>query len=158
MNTYPAIGIRPIIDARRLGIRDELEGKTAQMARAAKDLLEKNVFYADGTPVRVVMAQGSIAGGEEAARCDDLFTRENVCATLSVTPSWFYPLETIDLNPLHIKAIWGFNGTERPGAVYLAAAMSAHNQMGIPVFSIYGRDVQDMADETIPEDVQQKLI
>ena len=158
MNTYPAIGIRPIIDARRLGIRDELEGKTAQMARAAKDLLEKNVFYADGTPVRVVMAQGSIAGGEEAARCDDLFTRENVCATLSVTPSWCYPLETIDLNPLHIKAIWGFNGTERPGAVYLAAAMSAHNQMGIPVFSIYGRDVQDMADETIPEDVRQKLI
>lgn len=158
MQTYPAIGIRPIIDARRLGIRDELEGKTRQMAEAAKELIEKNVFYADGTPARCVIASGSIAGGEEAARAEAEFSKQNVCATLSVTPSWCYPLETIDLNPMNVKAIWGFNGTERPGAVYLAAAMSAHNQMGIPVFSIYGRDVQDMEDTAIPEDVQEKLL
>ena len=142
MQTYPAIGIRPIIDARRLGIRDELEGKTREMAEAAKKLIEKNVFYADGTPARCVISSTSISGGEEAARCEAEFSSQNVCATLSVTPSWCYPLETIDLNPLNVKAIWGFNGTERPGAVYLAAAMSAHNQMGIPVFSIYGHDVR----------------
>ena len=121
MQTYPAIGIRPIIDARRLGIRDALEGKTHEMAMAAKKLLEENVFYGDGTPVHVVVAETSISCGEEAARCEDLFQKENVCATLSVTPSWCYPLETIDLNPLNIKAIWGFNGKERPGAVYLAS-------------------------------------
>lgn len=158
MQTYPAIGIRPIIDARRLGIRDELEGKTREMAEAAKELIEKNVFYADGTPARCVISSTSIAGGEEAARCEAEFSSQNVCATLSVTPSWCYPLETIDLNPLNVKAIWGFNGTERPGAVYLAAAMSAHNQMGIPVFSIYGHDVQDMEDSSIPGDVQEKII
>lgn len=158
MNTYPAIGIRPIIDARRLGIRDVLEGKTRQMAEAAKELIEKNVFYADGTPARCVIASTSIAGGEEAARCEEEFARQGVCATLSVTPSWCYPLETIDINPMNIKAIWGFNGTERPGAVYLAAAMSAHNQMGIPVFSIYGQDVQDMEDTSIPEDVKKKIL
>lgn len=158
MQTYPAIGIRPIIDARRLGIRDELEGKTREMAEAAKKLIEKNVFYADGTPARCVISSTSISGGEEAARCEAEFSSQNVCATLSVTPSWCYPLETIDLNPLNVKAIWGFNGTERPGAVYLAAAMSAHNQMGIPVFSIYGHDVQDMEDSSIPGDVQEMII
>lgn len=158
MQKYPVIGIRPIIDARRLGIRDELEGKTRSMAEAAKKLIEEHVFYADGTPARCLIASGSIAGGEEAARCEEEFAAAGVCATLSVTPSWCYPLETIDLNPLNIKAIWGFNGTERPGAVYLAAAMSAHNQLGRPVFSVYGRDVQDMDEENIPEDVQEKLI
>ncbi len=158
MQTYPAIGIRPIIDARRLGIRDALEGKTHEMAMAAKKLLEENVFYGDGTPVHVVVAETSISCGEEAARCEDLFQKENVCATLSVTPSWCYPLETIDLNPLNIKAIWGFNGTERPGAVYLASAMAAHNQFGLPVFSIYGQNVQDMDDNTIPEDVKRKIL
>ena len=158
MQTYPAIGIRPIIDARRLGIRDALEGKTHEMAMAAKKLLGENVFYGDGTPVHVVVAETSISCGEEAARCEDLFQKENVCATLSVTPSWCYPLETIDLNPLNIKAIWGFNGTERPGAVYLASAMAAHNQFGLPVFSIYGQNVQDMDDNTIPEDVKRKIL
>ena len=158
MKTYPVIGIRPIIDARQLGIREELEGKTRTMAEIAKKLIEENVFYADGTPARCVISSTSISCGEEAARCQAEFASQNVCATLSVTPSWCYPLETIDLDPLNVKAIWGFNGTERPGAVYLAAAMSAHNQMGIPVFSIYGRDVQDMDDNSVPEDVREKLL
>lgn len=115
MKNYPAIGIRPVVDSRRMGIRDALEGKVRQMAESAASLI-----------------------------------RENVVATLSVTPSWCYPLETIDLSPLTIKAIWGFNGTERPGAVYLASAIAAHNQMKLPCYSIYGRDVQDMEEDKIP--------
>ncbi len=158
MKNYPAIGIRPIVDSRRLGIRDALEGKVREMAESAKKLIQENVFYADGTPVRVVIFSGSIAGGEEAARCEAEFFGEHVTATLSVTPSWCYPLETIDMNPLTIKAIWGFNGTERPGAVYLASAMAAHNQMRRPCFSIYGRDVQDMEEQEIPNDVQEKIL
>lgn len=158
MKTYPKIGIRSIVDSRRMGIRDALESKVREMAEAAKELIEKNVFYADGTPVQVVIFSGSIAGGEEAARCEEEFAAQNVTATLSVTPSWCYPLETIDMNPMTTKAIWGFNGTERPGAVYLASAMAAHNQMRRPCFSIYGRDVQDMEDKAIPADVQEKLI
>lgn len=158
MKNYPAIGIRPIVDSRRMGIRDALEGKVKQMAESAKKLIEENVFYADGTPVKVIVYPGSIAGGEEAARCAAYFDAQNVMATLSVTPSWCYPLETIDINPLTAKAIWGFNGTERPGAVYLAAALSAHNQMKRPCYSIYGRDVQDMKDTEIPADVQEKIL
>ena len=163
MKCYPAIGIRPIVDSRRLGIRDSLEGKVRQMAEGAKKLIEENVFYADGTPARVVIYSqdgeiASIAGGEEAARCEEQFRAQGVVATLSVTPSWCYPLETIDMDPMTTKAIWGFNGTERPGAVYLASALAAHNQMRRPCFSIYGRDVQDMDDTSIPADVQEKLL
>ena len=105
MKSYPAIGIRPIVDSRRLGIRDALEGKVREMAEAAKALIEQNVFYADGTPAKVVIFSGSIAGGEEAARCEQEFAAQHVTATLSVTPSWCYPLETIDLNPMTVKAI-----------------------------------------------------
>ncbi len=158
MKSYPAIGIRPIVDSRRMGIRDALEGKVAQMAESARKLIVENVFYADGSPARVVVYPGSIAGGEEAARCAAYFEERNVAATLSVTPSWCYPLETIDLSPTTIKAIWGFNGTERPGAVYLASALAAHDQMGRPCYSIYGRDVQDMEDTEIPADVQEKIL
>jgi L-fucose isomerase len=158
MKNYPAIGIRPIVDSRRLGIRDALEGKVREMAVAAKTLIEQNVFYQDGTPARVVIFSGSIAGGEEAARCEAEFSALHVTATLSVTPSWCYPLETIDMNPMTTKAIWGFNGTERPGAVYLASALAAHNQMHRPCFSIYGRDVQDMTDSSIPADVKEKIL
>ena len=158
MKNYPAIGIRPIVDSRRMGIRDALEGKVAKMAESAGKLIEENVFYADGTPMKVVIFPGSIAGGEEAARCAAYFEERNVVATLSVTPSWCYPLETIDLNPVTIKAIWGFNGTERPGAVYLASALAAHNQMKRPCYSIYGRDVQDMEDDEIPGDVKEKIL
>lgn len=158
MKNYPAIGIRPIVDSRRMGIRDALEGKVQEMAQSAKKLIEENVFYQDGTPIRVEIFPGSIAGGEEAARCSAYFAERNVIATLSVTPSWCYPLETIDLDPLTIKAIWGFNGTERPGAVYLASALAAHNQMKRPCYSIYGRDVQDMEEKEIPADVQEKIL
>ncbi|MGI6070912.1 MAG: L-fucose isomerase [Blautia sp.] len=158
MKRYPAIGIRPIVDARVEGIREVLEEKTRKMAEAAKRLIEENVFYTDGTPARCVIFSGSISGGEEAARCEEEFEHGHVCASLSVTPSWCYPTETFDRNPIRPKALWGFNGTERPGAVYLAAAMSAHNQMGVPIFSIYGRDVQDMEDDSVPEDVKEKIL
>ena len=158
MVNYPVIGIRPIVDSRRQGIRDALEGKVREMAVQAKKLIEDNVFYIDGNPVKVIIFEGSIAGSEEAARCEEEFTKNNVVATLSVTPSWCNPLETIDMNPYTIKAIWGYNGTQRPGAVYLAAAISAHNQMGRPCFSIYGQDVKDMDDDEIPEDVSEKII
>jgi L-fucose isomerase len=157
MKNYPAIGIRPIIDG-RIAVRSGLEGLTARMARAAADLIERNVTYADGTPIRCVTAESSISGGEEAARCAALFARENVCATLSVTPCWCYGSETMDLDPLSIKAVWGLNATERPGAVYLAAVMSAYNQRGLPAFSIYGRDVQDADDESVPHDVREKIL
>ncbi|MBP1754182.1 MAG: L-fucose isomerase [Firmicutes bacterium] len=158
MITYPKIGIRPIIDGRRLGIRESLEDKTMAMAKAAKRLIEDNVTYPDGTPAMCIISDCTIGGGEEAARCADQFSRENVCATLSVTPCWCYGSETMDLNPRTIKAVWGFNGTERPGAVYLAAVMAAHNQRGLPAFSIYGHDVQDLTDNSIPKDVSEKII
>lgn len=158
MKTYPIIGIRPIVDARLLGIREALEGKTRSMAEKARTLIESKLYYADGTPVKCVIFSGSIGGGEEAARCQAEFASQNVCATLSVTPSWCYGSETLDTDPSTVKAIWGFNGTSRPGAVYLAAAMAAHNQAGLPAFSIYGRDVQDMCDDSVPEDVEEKIL
>ena len=126
------IGIRPVIDGRWGGIREGLEEQTMGMAVAAKELIESHLRYPDGAPVECVIADGTIGGGEEAARCAQKFSHNNVCATLSVTPCWCYGSETMDLDPLTIKAVWGFNGTERPGAVYLAAAMAAHAQRGLP--------------------------
>ncbi len=158
MKTYPTIGIRPVIDARLLGIREALEDKTRRMAEEARKLIESNVFYADASPARCVIFSGSIGGGEEAARCETEFAACHVCATLSVTPSWCYGSETMDTNPFTVKAVWGFNGTSRPGAVYLAAVMAAHARAGLPAFSIYGRDVQDMDDDSIPADVACKLL
>ena len=152
------IGIRPIIDGRWGGVRESLEEQTMAMATAAKELIEKNVFYTDGTPAEVVISPCTIGGGAEAARCEEYFASQNVCATLSVTPCWCYGSETMDLNPLTVKAVWGFNGTERPGAVYLAAAMSAHVARGLPAFSIYGKDVKDLDDREIPEDVAEKIL
>ncbi|MGN1095175.1 MAG: L-fucose isomerase [Eubacteriales bacterium] len=156
--SYPVIGIRPVIDGRRRGVRESLEEQTMQMAKSAKALIEANVFYPDGTPVQCVIADTTIGGGKEAAMCEEKFSHLNVCATLSVTPCWCYGSETMDLNPLTVKAVWGFNGTERPGAVYLAAVMAAHAQRGLPAFAIYGRDVKDANDTSIPEDVQEKII
>lgn len=154
----PKIGIRPVIDGRWGGIREGLEGQTMQMALAAKALIEQNCFYSDGTAAEVVIADGTIGGGREASLAEEKFTRENVTATLSVTPCWCYGSETMDLNPLTLKAVWGFNGTERPGAVYLAAAMAAHAQRGLPAFAIYGKDVQDMDQMAVPADVSKKII
>ncbi len=132
--------------------------KSAGDGRGSKGADRAERLLSDGTPAKVVIFSGSIAGGEEAARCEQEFAAQHVTATLSVTPSWCYPLETIDLNPMTVKAIWGFNGTERPGAVYLASALAAHNQMKRPCFSIYGRDVQDMEEKEIPADVAEKIL
>lgn len=155
---FPRIGIRPIIDGRLGGIRESLEDTTMNMARAVADLYMKTLRYPDGTAVQVVIADSCIGGVKEAARCAAKFERENVGVSLSVTPCWCYGSETMDMNPMLPKAIWGFNGTERPGAVYLAATLAAHNQFGLPAFGIYGHDVQDMGDTTIPADVRERLL
>ncbi len=155
---YPRIGIRPVIDGRWGGVRESLEAQTMGMAQSAAKLISENLRYPDGTPVQCVISDTTIGGGAEAARCEDQFSKENVVATLSVTPCWCYGSETFDMNPHTIKAVWGFNGTERPGAVYLAAVMAAYAQKGLPAFSIYGRNVQDIDDRTIPEDVAEKIL
>ena len=152
------IGIRPIIDGRRFGVRESLEEQTMSMVQSAVKLITENVFYADGTPVECVIGETSIGGSAEAARVADQFSKENVVATLSVTPCWCYGSETMDMDPNTIKAVWGFNGTERPGAVYLAAVMAAHAQRGLPAFSIYGHDVQDMGETEVPDDVKEKIL
>ena len=154
----PRIGIRPTIDGRWGGIREGLEEQTMQLAKDAKALIEKNVFYADGTPAEVVISPCTIGGGKEAAVCAEYFAGENVTATLTVTPCWCYGSETMDLDPLTTKAVWGFNGTERPGAVYLAACMAAHAQRGLPAFAIYGEDVQDIGMSGITPDVEEKIL
>ena len=155
---YPRIGIRPTIDGRLNGVRESLEKQTMDMAKAAAKLISSNVCYPDGTPVQCVIADTCIGGVAEAAACADKFSRENVGASLTVTPCWCYGSETMDMDPLIPKAVWGFNGTERPGAVYLAAVLAGHSQKGLPAFGIYGRDVQDGSDKTIPADVTGKLI
>ena len=154
----PRIGIRPIIDGRQGGIREGLEEQTRKMAAMAKELIESNLYYTDGTPVEAVVFDGTIGGGAEAAKCAEYFSTQNVVGTLSVTPCWCYGSETIDLDPYTVKAVWGLNGTERPGAVYLAAAMAVHAQRGLPAFAIYGKDVQDKDEERIPEDVAEKIL
>lgn len=156
--SLPKIGIRPTIDGRYGGVRESLEGQTMGMARAVADLLTANLRHASGLPVEAVIADTCIGGVSEAARCAEKFRREGVGVSLTVTPCWCYGAETMDMDPLVPKAVWGFNGTERPGAVYLAAVLAGHSQKGLPAFGIYGRDVQDSTDATIPLDVQQKLL
>lgn len=156
--TYPKIGIRPVIDGRWGGIRESLEEKTTTMAMLAAELIESRLRYPDGTPAQCVVAPFTIGGGAEAARCAELFSSQNVTATLTVTPCWCYGSETMDLDPKTLKGVWGFNGTERPGAVYLAAVMAAYAQKGLPAFSIYGRDVQDVGDNSLPSDVAEKIL
>jgi len=155
---WPKIGIRPVIDGRMRGVRESLEEQTMGMAKACARLLEENIRYLNGLPVECVIADTTIGGVAEAARCADKFQREGVGITITVTPCWCYGSETMDMDPHTIKAVWGFNGTERPGAVYLAAVLAAHNQKGLPAFGIYGRDVQDAGDQTIPDDVKEKLL
>ncbi len=152
------IGIRPVIDGRCGGIRESLETQTMNMAKSAKALIENNCFYSDGTPVECVISNTTIGGSAEACKCEEQFATENVVATLTVTPCWCYGTEVIDLNPNTIKAVWGFNGTERPGAVFLACAVAASAQRGLPIYSIYGKDVQDIGDTIIPDDVKQKIL
>lgn len=158
---YPVIGIRPTIDGRRgpMKLRESLEDQTMGMALAAKKLFEENLRYSNGDPVKVVIADTTIGRVPESAACADKFRREGVDITLTVTPCWCYGSETMDMDPHTIKAVWGFNGTERPGAVYLASVLATHAQKGLPAFGIYGREVQDIGDVTnIPEDVKEKLL
>ena len=140
IGSLPKIGIRPVIDGRRNGVREALEEKTMTMARAVKDLIETNLRHHCGLPVEAIVAETTIGGVAEAARCEEYFRLAGVGAVISVTPSWVYPTETMDMDPLIPKAIWGFNGTERPGAVHLAALGSAHDQKGLPIFKIYGQE------------------
>ena len=155
---YPSVGIRPTIDGRRHGVRESLEEQTMNMALAAADLITRTLKYPDGTPVRCIISDHCIGGVAEAALCDEKFRRENACISLTVTPCWCYGSETMDMEPLRPKAVWGFNGTERPGAVYLAAVLAAHAMKGLPAFGIYGRDVQEAGDLSIPDDVSEKII
>ena len=157
---YPVIGIRPTIDGRRgpLKVRESLEDQTMNMARSAAKLFEENLRYSNGEPVKVVIADTTIGRVAEAAACADKFKKEGVDITLTVTPCWCYGSETMDMSKDTIKAVWGFNGTERPGAVYLAAVLAAHAQKGLPAFGIYGRDVQEADATEIPEDVKEKLL
>ena len=158
IGTLPKIGIRPTIDGRRKGVRESLEDQTMNMAKSAAKFLSDNLRHASGDPIVCVVADNTIGGVAEAAMVDEKFEREGVGLTLTVTPCWCYGSETMDMHLYKPKAIWGFNGTERPGAVYLAAVLAAHAQKGLPAFGIYGKDVQDMGDTSIPEDVAQKLL
>ncbi len=156
--SYPKIGIRPTIDGREGGVRESLEEQVMNMAKSAAQLISNHVKYPNGKPVKCVLADNCIGGVAEAASTAEKFEKAGVGVSLTVTPAWCYGSETIDMNPHIPKAIWGFNGTERPGAVYLAAALSGHNQKGLPAFGIYGKDVQDAGDTSIPNDVQEKLL
>ncbi len=154
----PKIGIRPTIDGRRNGVRESLEDQTMAIARAAAEFLSSNLRHANGLPVECVIADSTIGGVAEAAQAAAKFAREGVGVSLTVTPCWCYGSETMDMDPLMPKAVWGFNGTERPGAVYLAAVLAGYSQKGLPAFGIYGHDVQDSGNITIPEDVGAKLL
>ena len=157
---YPVIGIRPTIDGRRgpLKVRESLEVQTMNMAKSAAKLFTENLKYSNGEPVKVVIADTTIGRVAEAAACAEKFKKEGVDITLTVTPCWCYGSETMDMDKDTIKAVWGFNGTERPGAVYLAAVLASHAQKGLPAFGIYGHDVQDIDDTSIPADVEEKLL
>ena len=157
---YPVIGIRPCIDGRRgpLKVRESLEEQTMNMAKAAQKLLTENLKYSNGEPVKVIISSTTIGRVAEAAKCADEFKKAGVDITLSVTPCWCYGSETMDMDKNTIKGVWGFNGTERPGAVYLASVLAAHAQKGLPAFGIYGKDVQDATATDIPEDVQEKIL
>lgn len=158
MSQNPKIGIRPTIDGRMNGVRESLEDQTMGMAQRVAALLSGRLRYADGSPVECVISDTTIGRVAEAAACAEKFAREGVAITITVTPCWCYGSETMDMDPHTIKAVWGFNGTERPGAVYLAAVLAAHAQKGLPAFGIYGHDVQDADNQVIPADVEEKLL
>jgi len=154
----PSIGIRPTIDGRRKGVRESLEDQTKTLAKAVAEFLESNLVHPNGLPVKCILPDFTIGGVAEAAKCAELFKKENVGLSITVTPCWCYGSETMDQDPLIPKAVFGFNGTERPGAVYLAAVLAGHSQKGLPAFGIYGKDVLDAGDNNLPEDVKEKLI
>ena len=154
----PKIGIRPTIDGRLGGVRESLEDQTMNLAKRVAELITSQLRYPNGEPVQCVVADSCIGGIAESGACDDLFRRENVGVSLTVTPCWCYGSETMDMDPIRPKAVFGFNGTERPGAVYLAAVLAGHTQKGIPAFGIYGQDVQDAGDTNMPADVQERFL
>ena len=154
----PKIGLRPAIDGRLGGVRESLEAQTLGLARLVSDLISAHLRHPDGNPVQCVIADTCIGGVAEAAACAEKFARAGVGVSLTVTPCWCYGSETMDMDPAIPKAVWGFNGTERPGAVYLAAVLAGHAQKGLPAFGIYGRDVQDAGDQSIPADVREKIL
>ncbi len=158
LGALPKIGIRPVIDGRRKGVRESLENQTMGMARSAAAFLQKHLKHSCGLPVECIIADTCIGGAAEAAQCAEKFSKEGIGVLLTVTPCWCYGTEVMDQDPLIPKAVWGLNGTERPGAVYLAAALAGYSQKGLPAFGIYGRDVQEADDTSIPEDVQEKLL
>ena len=158
VNPLPKVGIRPAIDGRRKGVRESLENQTMAMAQSAARLISGSLRHPCGAPVECVIADSCIGGVAEAARTADKFAREGVGVSLTVSPCWCYGSETMDMDPLLPKAVWGFNGTERPGAVYLAAVLAGHTQKGLPAFGIYGRDVQDASETDIPADVREKIL
>ncbi|MBD8348491.1 L-fucose isomerase [Dysgonomonas sp. HGC4] len=155
---WPKIGIRPTIDGRMGGVRESLEVQTMNMAKSVATLISDNLKYPDGTPVQCVIADSTIGRVPESAACAEKFRKEGVGVTITVTPCWCYGSETMDMDPHTVKAVWGFNGTERPGAVYLAAVLAGHAQKGLPAFGIYGHDVQESSDTSIPKDVTEKLL
>ena len=157
-NHKTKVGIRPTIDGRLGGVRESLENQTLALAKAAARLITSSLRHRDGSSVECVVPPQCIGGAAEASATDALFARSNVGPTLTVTPCWCYGSETMDMDPLRPKAVWGFNGTERPGAVYLAAVLAAHAQKGLPAFGIYGRDVQEAGDLKIPADVSEKIL
>ena len=154
----PKVGIRPVIDGRMRGVRESLEDQTINMAKNAAKLISSNLKYPNGKPVETIIADTCIGGVAEAAMCAEKFSKSGVGISLTVTPCWCYGSETIDMNRDIPKAIWGFNGTERPGAVYLAAALAGHTMKGLPAFGIYGHDVQDSGDQSIPDEVSEKIL
>lgn len=156
--SFPLVGIRPVIDGRRKGVREALEDQTMNMARHAAELISSSLQYPDGSPVQCIIADTCIGGVAEAADCAEKFTRNGVGVSLTVTPCWCYGTEVMDADLLIPKAVWGFNGTERPGAVYLAAALAGYAQKGLPAFGIYGHDVQDANDQSVPADVKEKIL
>ena len=158
MSKYPKIGIRPTIDGRQGGVRESLEEKTMNLAKSVAKLISENLRNGDGSPVECVISDTTIGRVGESAACAEKFEREGVGSTITVTSCWCYGAETMDMNPHWPKAVWGFNGTERPGAVYLAAVLAAHAQKGLPAFGIYGHDVQDLEDDSIPADVAEKIL
>ncbi len=155
---FPKVGIRPVIDGRERGVRESLEEQTMNMAKSAAELISKNLRYPNGKAVDCIISDTCIGGVAEAAACAEKFSKNGVGVSLTVTPCWCYGSETIDMDTTMPKAIWGFNGTERPGAVYLAAALAAHAMKGLPAFGIYGHDVQDAGDKNIPDDVKEKIL
>jgi L-fucose isomerase len=155
---YPKVGIRPVIDGRERGVRESLEKQTMGIAKTATSLISRNLKYPNGKPVECVISNTTIGGVAEAAACREQFIKQGVGVSLTVTPCWCYGSETIDMDNEMPKAIWGFNGTERPGAVYLAAALAGHTMKGLPAFGIYGHDVQDAGDQTVPDDVSEKIL